>query len=72
MDEDEVNKKLYKAAKDGDCEEVSACISRGASPQWTGIGGYSALHGAAANGHVPVARLLLDNGWQLDLACDGG
>ena len=72
MDEDEVNKKLYKAASDGNCEEVSACISRGASPQWTGNGGLSALHEAALHGHVPVARLLLDHGWELDRASDVG
>ena len=69
---DEVNKKLFDAASVGDYEEVSACISRGASPWWTDGEGYSALHEAAWKGHVPVARLLLDHGWQLDLADDEG
>ena len=51
---------------------VSVLISRGASPQWTDSTGWSALHAAALNGHVHVARLLLDNGWELDLANNWG
>ena len=71
MDED-INQKLYEAARVGEYDQVSALISRGASPQWTDSDGWSALHMAAFNGYVPVARLLLDHGWQLDLADDDG
>ena len=65
--DDNINKKLYDAALDGEYEEVCALISSGASPQWTDDWG-SALHMAAGEGHVPVTRLLLDKGWELDLA----
>ena len=69
---EDINQKLYSAAWNGDYDQVSALISRGADPAWTNTsdsysyGGWSALHNAAALGHVPVARLLLDNGWELD------
>ena len=72
MDEvEDINQNLFSAAWNGDYDQVSALISRGADPAWTNTsdsysyGGWSALHNAAALGHVPVARLLLDNGWQL-------
>ena len=73
MDEvEDINQELFSAAWNGDYDQVSALISRGADPAWTNTsdsysyGGWSALHNAAALGHVPVARLLLDNGWELD------
>ena len=73
MDGD-INWKLCCEAGKGEYDQVSALISSGARPQWTWkeCFGTSALHNAALHGHVPVARLLLDNGWQLDLADDGG
>ena len=73
MDEvEDINQNLFSAAWNGDYDQVSALISRGADPAWTNTsdsysyGGWSALHNAACLGHVPVARLLLDNGWELD------
>ena len=80
MDED-INQKLYSAAWDGDYDQVSALISRGADPAWTNsydsysyhpYAGWSALHNAALKGYVPVARLLLDHGWELDKPDDLG
>ena len=77
MDED-INQKLYSAAWDGDYDQVSALISRGADPAWTNSSdsysyvGWSALHNAALKGYVPVARLLLDHGWELDKPDDLG
>ena len=65
MSED-INFKLYEAAEDGRYDEVAAYISRGADPTWTnGIYVRTALHRAAWNGHVRVAGLLLDHGWNL-------
>ena len=60
------NYKLYHAAWDGRYDEVAGLISCGADPAWTHSYGWSALHTAASNGHVRVARLLLDNGWDLE------
>ena len=53
-------------------DKVREFISSGASPQWTTCYGYSVLHQAAYTGLVSVARLLLDNGWELDLATNEG
>ena len=66
MSED-INFKLYEAAEDGRYDEVAAYISRGADPTWTNGSIYvrTALHRAAWNGHVRVAGLLLDHGWNL-------
>ena len=50
-------------------------ISRGANPAWKhDIGGFSvsALHGAAHIGHIQIAELLLDHGWDLDVVDTGG
>ena len=63
-----INKELLAAVRDGGVyAEVAGCISRGAAPGWTDGAGYSALHGAADHGHVEVARLLLDRGWDRHL-----
>ena len=62
-----INKELVAAVRDGVYAEVAGCISRGAAPGWTDGAGYSALHGAADHGHVEVARLLLDRGWDRHL-----
>ena len=63
---DNINKKLYKAARDGSYEEAAGCIARGAFPAWTDSAGWSALHDAALGGHVQVVELLLDHGWDLE------
>ena len=52
----EVNKKLYD-------EAVMVVMGRD---------GCSALHRAAEYGHVPMARLLLDHGWDMDKPDDLG
>ena len=72
MDED-INQKLFDAARVGEYDDVNALIYRaGVRPQWSNSSGKSALHWAAWRGHIPVARLLLDNGWELDRADDKG
>ena len=80
MDEvEDINQELFSAAWNGDYDQVSALISRGADPAWTNSSdsysydaGWSALHNAALKGYVPVARLLLDHGWELDKPDDLG
>ena len=59
------------AVSAGNHDEVARYISRGANPAWK-HGGLSALHGAARNGHVRTAELLLDYGWDLEAVADAG
>ena len=61
---------LFLAAKDGRYEEAAACIAR-ADPTWT-LQGRSALHWTARDGHVRVAELLLDHGWDLEARTSAG
>ena len=65
---DNINEKLSMAAFQGKYEEVEGYISQGADPTWTNDEGWSALHGAVADGaaDVRVARLLLDSGWNIN------
>ena len=65
---DNINEKLSMAAFQGNYEEVEGYISQGADPSWTNDEGWSALHGAVADGaaDVRVARLLLDSGWNIN------
>ena len=67
---DNINEKLWEAAKDGRYEEAAACIAR-ADPTWT-LQGRSALHWTARDGHVRVAELLLDHGWDLEARTSAG
>ena len=47
-------------------------ISVGADPAWTDYDGSSALHWAASDGLVNIARLLLDHGWDLEARSSAG
>ena len=52
---------------------VARYISRGrANPAWKVGSGMSALDQAAYLGHVRIAELLLDNGWDLEARNDLG
>ena len=65
---------LY-AVQSGRHDEVARCISRGGAatgPAWRYDYGYSALHLAADRGHVRVAEVLLDRGWDLGARNDAG
>ena len=55
-------------------DEVARCISSGgANPALKhDVGGLSALHHAALRGHVRVAEVLLDRGWDLEARNDAG
>ena len=44
----------------------------GADPAWTDYDGSSALHWAASDGLVNIARLLLDHGWDLEARSSAG
>lgn len=65
---DNINEKLSMAAYEGKYEEVEGYIAQGADPAWTDGEGWSALHGAVADGaaDVRVAGLLLDRGWNIE------
>ena len=72
MDEvEDINQNLFSAAWNGDYDQVSALISRGADPAWT-YRSDSALHIAAENGRVQVVGLLLDHGWDKEARNDWG
>ena len=66
MSED-INSKIYKAAGDGKYEEVlTLTANKTINPKWRQGQGKSALHNAADRGHVRIAMLLLDKGWDLE------
>jgi ankyrin repeat protein len=46
----------------GKVDRVRALLDQGVDPNATDPDGYSALHGAAENGHVYVVKLLLGRG----------
>ena len=72
-DIDTQKQKFLHAVNAGNHDEVARYISRGANPAWKyGPRNFSALHGAALNGHVQIAELLLDHGWDLALVDTGG
>ena len=61
------NWKFVHAVSTGNHAEVAHCISRGANPALKyGAGNFSALHHAAGLGHVRIAKLLLDHGWDVE------
>ena len=51
---------------------MAVYISVGADPAWTDYDGSSALHWAASDGLVNIARLLLDHGWDLEARSSAG
>ena len=69
---EDINMKLYSAAREGRYDVVVECIAQGADPSWRSCAGETGLHLAAWRGHVRVARLLLDSGWELEVAGSGG
>ena len=66
-DNNDIDRKLWEAASDGDKALVSQLIEQGAKVDWRD-GDYeeTALHAAAAKGHNPVVTRLLDAGWSLE------
>jgi ankyrin repeat protein len=62
------NRQLFEAALAGKASEVESCMEEGGQPDgYLDENGVSALIGACNNGHLAVARLLLDNGASPDL-----
>ena len=64
-----INTKLWDAARDGDKATVRQCIEAGATLDWR-RDGVTALHWATKYGHTNVARLLVDAGWSLEVRAD--
>ena len=60
-----INTKLWDAARDGDEATVRQCIEAGATVDWRDEDGWTALHQAAKYGHSTVVRLLMNAGWSL-------
>ena len=73
MGNDYRKRKFFDAVLNGRHGEVARYISRGrANPAWKVGSGMSALDQAAYLGHVRIAELLLDNGWDLEARNDLG
>ena len=69
---DNIDRKLWRAAWDGDEALVSQLIDQ-ATVDWKyGQYGNTALHMAAWYGHTPVVTRLLDAGWSLEARTDMG
>ncbi|KAJ1640400.1 ankyrin repeat-containing domain protein, partial [Pavlovales sp. CCMP2436] len=49
-------------ARYGELDELRAALEAGADVSYADGGGSTALHMACANGHVEIARILLDAG----------
>lgn len=56
----------------GKVELVRELLDRGTSPNQRDPDGYSALHGAAENGHLEIVKLLLQRGACRDAATRDG
>ena len=75
---DDIQKREFQVAViSGRYDEVARLISRGGGdPAWSygdyGDYGLSALHLAAIHGHVRVAEVLLDHGWDIEAKNDKG
>ncbi len=67
-----INRKLWSAARRGDEALVSHLIEQGAEVDWSDEIGSTALHEAAERGHTPVITRLLDSGWSLEMRDGGG
>ena len=63
---DNINSKLWDAAKAGNEALVSQLIEQGAEVDWRDDNNNTALHYAAKGGDPPVVTHLLDSGWSLE------
>jgi ankyrin repeat protein len=64
----EESRELFAAAEAGDLKKVTALLQQDSTPNWQNRGqrGATALHVAVINKHTAVAKLLMDNGAELD------
>lgn len=57
---------IHRAAQKGDCNEVERLLKGGTDVNTRTHGSMTPLHIAARKGHIKVARLLIDNGANID------
>eukprot|EP01046_Picozoa_sp_COSAG06_P035116 COSAG06_NODE_3739_length_4957_cov_37.565665_3_plen_140_part_00 len=64
---------LYKAAEDGELDEVKAAVDAGARMEWAkpGMSGRRAVHAASINGHKDVVAFLGSRGADVNAVDDG-
>ena len=72
LDSRQLGLALINTARAGDVEACSAIISQGADVNWSVGRDIPALLCAAQNGNVPLARLLIDAGADIDIADNSG
>lgn len=56
----------------GDLDRVAAALAANPDANIRGVGGYTAMHAAAENGHLTVIRLLAARGADLSLGVESG
>ncbi|MFO0798321.1 MAG: ankyrin repeat domain-containing protein [Gemmataceae bacterium] len=56
----------------GDLERVREALAANPDPNIRGVGGYTALHAAAGNGHLHVIRFLAENGADVNARLETG
>ena len=69
---DNLNQKLWDAAKEGDVSKVNESIKAGGDINWRDEDSWPVLVVAASKGHVKVVQTLLDNGANISNQTDSG
>ena len=67
----EANELEYRASL-GNWDRVDEALGRNLDVNIRGVGGYTAMHAAAENGHLEVLRLLVSRGGTVDARTDEG
>ena len=62
MNKKEASRRLFEAAETGDLIDAQAALDAGADVAATFLGNITALHVAAYNGRADIAKLLIENG----------
>lgn len=56
----------------GNLDRVREVLAANPDPNVRGVGGYTAMHAAAENGHLRVIRFLVENGADVNARLDTG
>ena len=66
MEKEDLNKKLFEAARDGDNEKVVSLLSEGAEIDYKDETGDTAFTWAAYGSHDEIIEILLGNGQDIN------
>lgn len=70
--EEERNEALNQAAQQGHLQDVRALLAAGASPEFRGLRGWTAIMFAASQGRADIAQLLVDGQADVNARCETG